>query len=249
MSLTVEPNDDAIAEGETKATQRHQQQEGVWNLVWRKRLGYFLTVVATADLLLYPLYRESYGFEELRTRLRLLSDTIRLIGNALPGLASRWLDAYARDPAQFVISAGLVFFLLWISARLAGRINDRMRHLFVEAYHCPGPILARPTSVFQHGDVASQGGFEPRGPTAIVKYMPSELVRTDTGRDDRAQVHEAVIRKARREVIDLLHRAVEGNDDFHRRCVDLRRQGFEAAGECRAALDDGNHDSEIRRGQ
>jgi len=130
MSLTVEPNDDAIAEGETKATQRHQQQEGVWNLVWRKRLGYFLTVVATADLLLYPLYRESYGFEELRTRLRLLSDTIRLIGNALPGLASRWLDAYARDPAQFVISAGLVFFLLWISARLAGRINDRMRHLW-----------------------------------------------------------------------------------------------------------------------
>ncbi len=130
LSLTVEPNAPAVAEGDEKAPERHRQQEGVWNLVWRKRVIYFLTVIATADLLLYPLYRESYGFEELRTRLRLLSDTIRLIGNALPGLASRWLDAYARDPAQFLISAGLVFFFLGISARLAGMINDRMRHLW-----------------------------------------------------------------------------------------------------------------------
>jgi hypothetical protein len=120
ISLTVEPNSLAIAEG-PKATERHQQQENIWNLVWRKRAIYFLTVIATAHLLLYPLYRDSYAFEELRTRLRLLSDTIRLIGNVLPGLAGRWVDAYTRDPASFVISASLVFFFLAISAKKRGR--------------------------------------------------------------------------------------------------------------------------------
>jgi hypothetical protein len=129
LSLTVEPNTPGAAEGD-KAAERHRQQEHVWNLVWRKRAIYFLTVIATAHLLLYPLYRDSYVFEELRTRLRLLSDTIRLIGTVLPGLAGRWLDAYERDPAAFAIAAALVFFFLWISAKIAGAINDRMRHLW-----------------------------------------------------------------------------------------------------------------------
>jgi hypothetical protein len=129
LSLTIEPNGPQIAEGD-KATERHKEQENVWNLVWRKRAIYFLTVVATAHLLLYPLYRDSYGFEELRTRLRFLSDTIRIVGSVLPGLASRWLDAYARDPAWFVMSASLVGFFLWVSGKMTGSINDRMRHLW-----------------------------------------------------------------------------------------------------------------------
>src|SRR5439155_25155366 len=53
-------------------------------------------------------------------------------GSALPGLASRWLDAYARDPAWFLVWAFLVGFLTWISARLAGSINDRMRLLWTK---------------------------------------------------------------------------------------------------------------------
>ena len=50
-----------------------------------------------------------------------------MVGWALPGVASRWLDAYARDPLSFVLHAGLVALLLWLSVGLRSRITDQMR--------------------------------------------------------------------------------------------------------------------------
>jgi hypothetical protein len=129
---TVEPNSDQIAEGEDNAQSRYEAHEDIWDIVWRKRAIYFLTVFVTGYLLLYPLFRDSYSFQELRTPLRWASDAIRLVGTVLPGLASRWIDAYARDPAWFFVWAFLVAFLTWISAKLAGSINDRMRLLWIE---------------------------------------------------------------------------------------------------------------------
>jgi hypothetical protein len=104
---TVEPNSDQIAEGKNNAASRHKDQEDIWDIVWRKRAIYFLTVFVTGYLLLYPLFRDSYPFQELRTPLRWASDSIRLVGTALPGLASRWIDAFARDPAWFFVAIAL----------------------------------------------------------------------------------------------------------------------------------------------
>ncbi len=81
---TINPNNPAVAEGPDAALSRHAEQQGVWNAVWRRRAIYFLTVFASAFLLMYPLYRDSYSFEESRTRLRIVSDTIRLLGTFLP---------------------------------------------------------------------------------------------------------------------------------------------------------------------
>lgn len=128
-SATIEPNSDVIAEGAQSGV-RHRAQEAIWDIVWRRRAIYFLTVFVTGYLLLYPLFRDSYPFQELRTPLRFVSDTIRLVGGVLPGMASRWLDAYARDPAWFLVWAFLVGFLIWISSKLAGSINDGMRLLW-----------------------------------------------------------------------------------------------------------------------
>ncbi|UFW46447.1 MULTISPECIES: DUF2235 domain-containing protein, partial [Bradyrhizobium] len=127
--VTVEQNSTAISEGTASAT-RHDAQEAIWDRVWRRRAIYFLTVFVTGYLLLYPLLRDSYPFQELRTSFRFLSDTIRMIGNFLPGMATRWIDAYARDPGWFVVWASLVAFLIWISARLKSAINDSMRILW-----------------------------------------------------------------------------------------------------------------------
>jgi hypothetical protein len=135
ISPTVTPNAVGIAEGQASHA-RYTAQEGVWNNVWRRRVIYFLTVFASLHLALYPLYRDSYAFEELRTRLRIVSDAIRLVGGVLPGLASRWLEAYARDPAWFLVSAGLVAFLIWIGAKLGWTITDRMRRIW--AVSLPG---------------------------------------------------------------------------------------------------------------
>ena len=85
-----------------------------------KRTIYFLTVFVTAYLLLYPLFRDSYAFQELRTRLRIVADAIRLVGSALPSFATRWLDAYAREPAWFLVALALVVLLTSIGTSIAG---------------------------------------------------------------------------------------------------------------------------------
>jgi hypothetical protein len=141
---TVEPNSDQIAEGKNNAASRHKDQEDIWDIVWRKRAIYFLTVFVTGYLLLYPLFRDSYPFQELRTPLRWASDSIRLVGTVLPGLASRWIDAYARDPAWFFVWAFLVAFLTWISAKLAASIKDRMRLLWIKYLPASNqPVVAK----------------------------------------------------------------------------------------------------------
>ena len=83
-----EPNSATIAEG-AQASARHAAQEDIWDLVWRKRTIYFLTVFVTGYLLLYPLLRDSYAVQELRNPLRVVSDTIRLIRSVLQA----WLPA------------------------------------------------------------------------------------------------------------------------------------------------------------
>jgi uncharacterized protein (DUF2235 family) len=139
--LVIKPNNAALAEGATNANNRHDTQQNVWDLVWRKRSVYFLSVFATGYLLLYPLFRDTYAFQELRTRLRFVSDTIRLVGAVLPGLASRWLDAYAREPAWFLINAALVALLIIVGARLGEKIRGEMRGLWVA--YLPGTTAAQ----------------------------------------------------------------------------------------------------------
>jgi uncharacterized protein (DUF2235 family) len=133
--LTISPNSTAVAEGPNAPT-RHATQESAWDLVWRKRVVYFLTVFTTGYLLTYPLFRDSYAFQALHTRLRLATDTINTIGGWLPGYATRWPDAYARDPALFLICVAIVVLLTRLSTSLGGSITDSMRDLWVK--YLPG---------------------------------------------------------------------------------------------------------------
>jgi hypothetical protein len=115
---------------ETAASARHRektQEHVVGSSIWRRRVIYFLTVIASVYLLTYPLTSQLPASDEYTTRLRPLSDVIRMVGLALPGAASRWINAYARDPLSFVLHAGLVALLLWLSASLRSRITDQMR--------------------------------------------------------------------------------------------------------------------------
>ena len=112
------------------AKDRARKQDSVWNVVWRRRAIYFLTVFASLYLVLYPLVRESYAFEEMATRLRIVSDAIRLIGGTLPSGASRWIAGYARDPAWFLLWATIVGFLIWYNSGLKSEINTRMRRIW-----------------------------------------------------------------------------------------------------------------------
>jgi uncharacterized protein (DUF2235 family) len=127
---TTIPLDTNSFETAAGASSRAQKQEGVWNIVWRRRVVYFLTVFASLYLFLYPLIRDSYAFQEMVTRLRIVSDTIRLLGAFVPSGASRWLDGYSRDPAWFLIWIGVVAFLIWYASTLKSEISSRMRRIW-----------------------------------------------------------------------------------------------------------------------
>jgi uncharacterized protein (DUF2235 family) len=115
-------------ETSTSAREREITQEHVvGSSIWRRRIIYFLTVIASIHLLAYPLTSHLPASAEFTTRLRPLSDIIRLVEIALPSAASRWFNAYARDPLWFVLCAGLVALLLFLSTNLRSKITDQMR--------------------------------------------------------------------------------------------------------------------------
>jgi hypothetical protein len=106
---------------------RHSvQHKKIWNAVWRRRIVYFLTLIATISLLAYPIYTKISATEEYSTQLRIVSDAIRLTSIVAPSIASRWIDTYARAPLDFLVSAGLVALLLLVGATLAAKIPYEM---------------------------------------------------------------------------------------------------------------------------
>lgn len=119
--------------------ERSENQELVWNLVWKRRVIYFLTVFASLYLIAYPLFRISFASDELSSSLRVFSDSIRLVGGFLPSLAKRWIDAYARDPGWFLWSAGWVALLILYGSRLGQNIGDRMRLVWNAVYPSSAP--------------------------------------------------------------------------------------------------------------
>lgn len=123
------------------------QEDVVWSTVWRRRVIYFMTVIASIHLLLYPLAYRFPASMELTTRLRPLSDVIRLLANFLPGGATRWIDAYARDPLWFLLSAGAVAVLIWLNSSLSGQTTDEMRSRWNVSLEKPGAVALNRSSL------------------------------------------------------------------------------------------------------
>jgi hypothetical protein len=66
----------------------------------------------------------------MATRLRLVADSIDLVGAFLPSGAKRWLNGYARDPAWFLLWAGAIGFLIWYGSTLKSEINSSMLRIW-----------------------------------------------------------------------------------------------------------------------
>ena len=109
-----------------QARARWNYQEKIWNYVWFRRLVYFVTVGISVYLFAFPLLKSRDATAEFTTRLRWVSDLIRLAEGFLPGVVKPWFNGYARAPFQFVIVAGALVISLYLGSRLAGRIQNRM---------------------------------------------------------------------------------------------------------------------------
>ena len=73
-----------------------------WAGFWGVLVLCGLLVGATAWLLLYPLARSLPVAAEYTSRIRWVSDIIRVVGGFLPGFAQTWINGYARSPGQFL---------------------------------------------------------------------------------------------------------------------------------------------------
>jgi uncharacterized protein (DUF2235 family) len=117
-------------ESPADAQARAGAQERVWNLVWTRRLVYFLTLFASFHLALVPLLYQTPREDEFSSKIPLVSKLVRLVGGFLPGLAQWWIDAFAARPWIFVISLGVVVALMLTGVYLGARISDSMRRLW-----------------------------------------------------------------------------------------------------------------------
>lgn len=110
----------------TAAVARYKEQIAiVWNAIWRGRGIYFLPVLASLYLVIYPLALTIPRDGESTTCLRAVSDIIALLSIPLPNAANRWYIPVRSDPAHFLITAVTIALLMYLGSGLHARIAAR----------------------------------------------------------------------------------------------------------------------------
>lgn len=122
LSLANDPSD-------PEPTRYRLQSHKVWNLVWLRRIVYFLTVIASVALAAAPLIDDlTLG---ANTPLVLLRPLIALAAAFLPSMLTPWLVAYSAAPGYLVLGAAVVLVLLYIGGWLQAKIRDVMRTIWI----------------------------------------------------------------------------------------------------------------------
>jgi uncharacterized protein (DUF2235 family) len=118
-----------------QAKLRFKHQDEIWDRVWRRRLAYVGTVVASGFLVVYPLFHRSPPDAEYRSYLRPISDLIRLVAAFVPtDFANFWIDEYARDPRWFSVAVAALVFFITLNSRMGSRIADDMRGIWKSSF-------------------------------------------------------------------------------------------------------------------
>ena len=121
---------------------RATAQESVWNTVWKRRIVYFSTVLATAALVIFPILKSLPASDEYSSPVRWISDLIRLLSSFLPSVADPWVNGYARSPITFVVIAAVAGALTWLGVRLASQIKSDMGSIW-QGSVVDGQVISR----------------------------------------------------------------------------------------------------------
>ena len=130
----VPTGDDPVPLDEVNPKRRQNLQEEVWNQVWRRRIVYFATALASLLLLLVlPLVHLTAGGEQppaCRGPQCLLLPVIGALETVLPGFARFWTAAFAARPGTALLGLGAIALLVRSGAILRRRIHDSMRPIW-----------------------------------------------------------------------------------------------------------------------
>jgi uncharacterized protein (DUF2235 family) len=124
----------AHAEDPAIAATRVEVQENHWDLVWVRRVGYFLVVAVSLLLVVAPLRK---GPMLVATPhhfwLNWLDGLFGWVGGFVPGFLSPWYAALTRDWAETLVILLVLFAMSQVMVGLEATLRDRMRVLWWDA--------------------------------------------------------------------------------------------------------------------
>jgi uncharacterized protein (DUF2235 family) len=122
-------------ESRRQANDRALLQERVWNVVWWRRLVYFLSIFAAGLLVFFPwIFPPQNACEG---RLCGLAWVLQVAGALLPAVADPWLKAYQAHVPEFILILAIVASLLYVGGLLRTRIFDEMRAIWRRSPQTP----------------------------------------------------------------------------------------------------------------
>jgi hypothetical protein len=114
--------------------------EAVWDLVWRRRVTYFVTVGLTLLLVAMPAWGDRVPKLLLADGRIWIDAPLRALGTLLPGFLSTWIDTFADSPFYFLLLAGLIWACMRYGAGCERRLRDGASHIWQAATDVAGSL-------------------------------------------------------------------------------------------------------------
>jgi uncharacterized protein (DUF2235 family) len=111
--------------------EREAKMVKVWDLVWRRRIAYFLTLGLTLSLALLPLW---VGLAPkppiLADGRNWLGEVIRLLNILLPDFAQGWINTAAAHSFYVLLLGALIAVTMWRSTAMERKLRDHARAIW-----------------------------------------------------------------------------------------------------------------------
>ena len=126
----ITPKTRALVEGSLDG--RFACQENLWDLVWRRRIAYFATLLATLLIVVLPLGSPLPPFFDgvCGDARCVIPDIVRAAGVITPGFADPWVAAIADHPISAALFALAIYLLTRWSGSKERELRDRSYHLW-----------------------------------------------------------------------------------------------------------------------
>jgi hypothetical protein len=178
VSATGPTAKSALSEGDLKRLrqaeptqqQRYDLQENAWDLVWSRRLLYFLTVGLTGILVLAPWLSPLKPVEELCSDDRCFARSfVDMALFFVPDSVRSWLDPWVSRPLLVILLGALIFLFMALGRRSEHRFRDRVKNIWRQYLDRDLKPFAgktelrkiRESGVYQHSFTALKWGWLP----------------------------------------------------------------------------------------
>ena len=108
-----------------QASQRNDDLERAWDLVWWRRLVYLLTIFLSAVLVLFPWIWDTAEVPACTGFWCFIGPVIAAVAAFLPSWADTWFKAFELHPGTFMALALVLGAVMWFGSWLERRIEAR----------------------------------------------------------------------------------------------------------------------------